>query len=588
MNKILCLLLWVIFLGSTWAPLPAKASAGSSDDFYFDIRQTPFSCYGSYMAIIGKYDKKKQKEWIDLNDMSGRWYGLTQNILRIEPADGDRLLPVHYKGTPVELTGELENGSVSIYFEKPRVLHLYVKDADLRLSGDWKNTVLKPVSSVYPNTYMIGNRNVVLTVKNGRTTYTDNRFLLSREDGVLDVVIEQYYDLWTPSRYEEDREKSISRMRKEFAEWDKKIADVPAKYEKGRKLASYINWASVYEPRDYIERHAMAMSKKVMNRVWSWDHCFNAMALMYHNPQLSWDQLMFPFDHQNPKTGSIPDAVAAKYMILGYVKPPIHGWTLTHLLKYYTPDTPELEMAYDRLSKWTEFWFTHRDTDNNGLPEYNHGYDTGWDNGTALTVGFPLESADLLAYLVLQMDELSRLAVKASRPKDAGMWKKRSDALLKRLVKEFWDGDKFITRKVGTGEINKESQSLMSYLPIVLGKRLPAAIRGKMISELKQEGYLLTPYGLASESPRSPFYKSDSYWQGPVWAPVTFIVADGLRSCGEEELAKKIAERFCDTCIAASCFAENFDAMSGAPLRDTSHTWTTSVFLIFAHEYLKE
>jgi hypothetical protein len=44
-----------------------------------------------------------------------------------------------------------------------------------------------------------------------------------------------------------------------------------------------------------------------------------------------------------------------------------------------------------------------------------------------------------------------------------------------------------------------------------------------------------------------------------------------------------VARRFCETC-RTSGFAENFDAITGAPLRDKAYTWTASVFLLLAHD----
>jgi len=35
-----------------------------------------------------------------------------------------------------------------------------------------------------------------------------------------------------------------------------------------------------------------------------------------------------------------------------------------------------------------------------------------------------------------------------------------------------------------------------------------------------------------------------------------------------------------------SGFAENYDALTGEARRDPAYTWTSSVFLILAHEYL--
>jgi glycogen debranching enzyme len=70
-----------------------------------------------------------------------------------------------------------------------------------------------------------------------------------------------------------------------------------------------------------------------------------------------------------------------------------------------------------------------------------------------------------------------------------------------------------------------------------------------------------------------------------VWAPTTLIVLDGLRECGEEALAVDLARRYCDACLASG-FSENFDALTGQPLRDKTVTWTTATFIILAHEYL--
>jgi glycogen debranching enzyme len=89
---------------------------------------------------------------------------------------------------------------------------------------------------------------------------------------------------------------------------------------------------------------------------------------------------------------------------------------------------------------------------------------------------------------------------------------------------------------------------------------------------------------LATELTDSPHYTSDGYWRGPIWAPCTLIAVAGLAALGEKKLVRDIARRFCRLC-ALSGFAENFDALTGAPLRDTAYTWTSSTFLVLAHEY---
>jgi len=63
------------------------------------------------------------------------------------------------------------------------------------------------------------------------------------------------------------------------------------------------------------------------------------------------------------------------------------------------------------------------------------------------------------------------------------------------------------------------------------------------------------------------------------------IVVSGLLAVGEKKLTRTIASRFCRMC-AKSGFAENFDALTGAGMRDRAFTWTSSVFLTLAHELL--
>jgi glycogen debranching enzyme len=105
-------------------------------------------------------------------------------------------------------------------------------------------------------------------------------------------------------------------------------------------------------------------------------------------------------------------------------------------------------------------------------------------------------------------------------------------------------------------------------------------MRTALIAGLKAH---LTPHGLATEPPGSPHYLADGYWRGPIWAPSTVLIEDGLRASGYGELADEVSARFRALC-EASGFAENFDALSGAGLRDRAYTWTASAYLVLARQ----
>jgi glycogen debranching enzyme len=119
---------------------------------------------------------------------------------------------------------------------------------------------------------------------------------------------------------------------------------------------------------------------------------------------------------------------------------------------------------------------------------------------------------------------------------------------------------------------------------LVLGERLPEAIRKEMIEQVRA---FLTEWGPATEAPGTPRYEPEGYWRGPIWGPSTLILADGLRRSGAPELAHEIGLKYCRLC-RKSGFSENFNAVTGEPLRDPAYTWTSSVFLTLAREFLQE
>jgi putative isomerase len=401
--------------------------------------------------------------------------------------------------------------------------------------------------------------------------------------GVVEIIIEDFSTSWTERRISDTFDECLAEAEGAFEQWLQKTSPEDAGYPNVRKLAAYTQYAPLVPPSGLLQRETMLISP-AFNGVWSWDHCFNAMALAKSRPQMAWDQLMVPFDHQD-EYGALPDYVKDMEMVWNFTKPPIHGWALRRMLEQTEEITKEqLEEFYPKLAAWTEWWFKYRDYDGNGIPQYNHGNDSGWDNALLFREAGAVECADLSAFLVTQMDALAEVADRIDRPTEAANWRQRSDGFLAKLLDYFWNGEKFIAKKSGTGKII-DTDSLLHWIPIILGSRLPKEIIQRMAAVLGPEGPFLTEWGPATESPASPHYRPDGYWRGPIWAPSTFIIADGLKQAGETALAGEIARRFCRLCEAGG-MAENYNALTGEGQRDRFHTWPASVFLMFASKYV--
>lgn len=381
-------------------------------------------------------------------------------------------------------------------------------------------------------------------------------------------------------------EECLNKVEMEFSSWLAALPNAPAQYAAARELAGYITWSCVVAPDGLLTRPVMFMSKNNMASIWSWDNCFNALALARGNPGLAWDQLMVMVDHQDA-AGAFPDLLNDAIASRSFVKPPVYGLALRQMMAIPGFLTPaRLQQIYTPLCRNTQWWFDYRDDDGDGIPNYNHGNESGWDNGTVFAAGLPVESPDLAAYLVIQMETIAAMATQLGLRGDADRWSERATDLYRRMMAHFWRGDHFVALRSGS-HVEVESRSLQLFLPLILGRRLPAAARQGLAQALQAEGGFLTRYGLASESASSPLYRPVGYWRGPVWGAPAALIAAGLRDGGETALAREIATRFCDLC-AQSGLSENYDALTGEPLSDRAFTWTSSAFLLLANRLLNE
>jgi putative isomerase len=349
-----------------------------------------------------------------------------------------------------------------------------------------------------------------------------------------------------------------------------------ARNRKTHAIASLVNWSCLVSPYGKFAREAMLMSKGWMDQVWSWDNCFNAMALAEKSPELALEQLMVVIDRQD-EHGCYPDAMNDVHEHYCFNKPPVWGIAVREMMRrnprFFT--AKRLRPVYGSMVRFFDWWLEHRRLPGRQLCYYLHGNDSGWDNSTQFDEGVPLEAPDLNAFLVTQAEALASLADRVGKKRDARRFEQTAVELTDALVSQLWDGDQFVGLKDGR---RIRSESLIPCMPLVLGERLPEDIRKTLVKRVRRH---LTAWGPATEMTDSPKYSKDGYWRGPIWGPSTVLIRVGLERAGEQALARTVANRFAMLC-RKSLFAENYDAITGAPLRDPAYSWTASAFLFLA------
>lgn len=570
-----------------------------------DLKAVPFSRRGSYLALSwheGEFNHRKLEKGLYLRTIRGA--AKEPFVARLLPLQNGNPAAFAAEAGPsaMRLTPETGAGEIEIVFADPSTILIQGRGEGIGLcldfmTGDGAYNFLQPVLSGDETWYLAN------CFKNGSRFMCRNQRGIARleqawhisgadygklaaeaQDGEFLLVLEEVRTDWANRHRQWDIEAEREKAEQEFQAFYQSMPCVPSEFEEVREAASYVNWSSIVDKSGFLKRETMYMSKNWMCNVWSWDHCFNAIALAGHNPALAWEQFMVLFDHQTP-AGRIPDSVNDSIVIDNYCKPPIHGWALHKMRQKMQLDRAMLEEACDKLGKWTMWWLNYRDQDGDGLCEYTHGNDSGWDNATAFQLLPPVTLPDLAAFLVLQMEELAELSRLLGREPEAKTWEARAKEMADKMLEKLFADNLPVGIQTVTGQ-KITAQSLILYLPILLAKRLPEEVQQAMIRVLEGDTFL-TAYGFATEAVKSEAYEADGYWRGPIWAPSTILILDGLWACGRRDFVKDMARRFLKMVEKSGC-AENFDALTGEGLRDRAYTWTSSITLLLAEDYLLE
>jgi putative isomerase len=615
----------------------AAPSGNYSDNVSFDLHQIPFSRYGSYLTFQHLRVSPSVAPTYELFLRTVHGGVPNHELFRVEILQEGVPVSFEENATPTLLTLKTAQGMAEIYFAGPNRIRFRVTGVTLLFStaylpGTTTSTYALPVDQ--PNSsariwdYNSGYEEDILLrfaslqgklavenpwngMKSEKVTFAFSADANTPAEGYIDEFASGYHTD-SPGRYTlpqyiykakiekfpdpgppqpsltESFASGLDRIRTEYRQWLVGLPTVPEKYQHMADLAAYADWSAVVEPRGFYTRPAMLMSKATMINLWSWDNCFNFIALVDAHPDLAWDQFLWVFDSAGPD-GMSPDFENDRGMEWNFSKVLMQGFSLDYLARknpHFFEDKKRMEALYEPLARRTEWYIKLRDWDHDGLPQYNHGYDSGWDNATVFLPLPPTETPDLAAFTILQLESLSRIAQALGKPDDSKRWQSQADAILTTMLDKMWKGDHFVALHDGDHKII-DTPSLILYLPLVLGKQLPQEVRNKLIDRLKQPGQFLGTYGLSSESMKSPYYTRDGYWTGPMWAPSTMLLLEGIDEDGDRAFADDLRVRYLEA-VMKSGFAENFDPETGQGYRDPTYTWSSSIFIILAHELDQE
>jgi glycogen debranching enzyme len=285
----------------------------------------------------------------------------------------------------------------------------------------------------------------------------------------------------------------------------------------------------------------------------------------------------------------LPDAIydegvvaTIDHPIIGEVtKPPILAWAALKLHEM-EPDLTFLQEIYVPLVRFNAWWFSMNDDDNDGLVQYTHPYSSGLDDSPLWDYGSPVESPDLNTYLCVQMGCLAEMAGALGLTDESGMWRRRSTALVRRMVEDMWDEQAGLFKAL-FDEKPIPVVTPFNLYPLWTGQ-LDVEKRKRLIAHLTDPMEFWGEYVLPTVARNDPHYNPDVMWRGPVWANINYFFIEALNQVGEIKLARQLREKTLDLILRSPSIYEFYNSETGEPPGPAANIfgWTAAVFIYLA------
>jgi glycogen debranching enzyme len=244
-------------------------------------------------------------------------------------------------------------------------------------------------------------------------------------------------------------------------------------------------------------------------------------------------------------------------------QPPVGSMAVYGLYKKYG-DKWLLDLTYNRLLRWNRWWPKHRD--NNGFlcwgsdpvpPDgaantwQGAGYETGLDNSPMYegvpfdTVRHQMALADvgLMGLYIADCNYLALLADALNQTADAKELRDRSTRYSASLQK-LWNEEKgmFLNKRTDNGEWSYRLSPTLFY-PLIAKVATPRQAERMVKEHLLNEQEFWGQWVLPSIARNDTSFSQQNYWKGRIWAPLNYLVYQGLKNYAYPVVVKELTEK---------------------------------------------
>ncbi|HPO58428.1 MAG TPA: trehalase family glycosidase [Anaerolineaceae bacterium] len=376
--------------------------------------------------------------------------------------------------------------------------------------------------------------------------------------------------------------------------WFERVPPVSNRFAKTYAYAWWVMANNLISPQGKVIYEAMTPSKITYVGLWLWDNAMHSLAYRHIDSDIARNQIRAMLAHQLPN-GMLPDAIYDEGVVATIdhpisaevTKPPILAWAAMKLHET-DPDIEFLKEIYIPLIRLNAWWFTMNDDDDDGLMQYNHPYSSGADDSPLWDYGMPVESPDLNTYICIQMQALAEIAEAIGLDQEATMWRRRASALVRRMIKDFWDEDAGVFWAYHQDE-HIPVLTPFNLFPLWTGL-LPEKINERLIACLTDPRLFWGDYVIPTVAFNDPHFSPITMWRGPIWTNINYFFIEALRKVGKCDLAKTIRDKTLEMMMKHDDIFEFYNPITGEPPETAAHIfgWSSAVFIDLAIQASQE
>jgi len=296
----------------------------------------------------------------------------------------------------------------------------------------------------------------------------------------------------------------------------------------------------------------------------TWDTSFNGLLASIENPEQARETIRILLSFQRPD-GMMPQYGGWRhegplpYINIAFSNPPVTSLCVWKMHERW-PDRNFLAEVYPMLLKWHDWWPKHSDGNGNGLLEWGAlgsfedarlacGWDDtpAFDGATKVGTQMNADAVDLNSLWSMDAEYLARMADELGKHEDATRLRAEHVAMNQRINDLLWNEELGVYCSRLWGEPGAPGKFLvrltpMNFYPLICGAP-DEARASRLLKTLTDPKKFWGEWLIPTLAYDDPEWVKQDYWKGHTWAPVNYLIWQGIRRYGTPEQKLQLAER---------------------------------------------